>query len=281
MVQNITKTTLLLILSYILNVSSIQAQGLEYGDLTFNKAVNISGKQRMLTQRMGKIYLFLLDNPRNSKAKKDLKITKIIFEKQLLILEKNAGSDLTKSRLKDVRDTWVKYKKFLNSRPNKEDAIKIINTNTTILKYANSVVNAIILESKENMNYKDSYVVEEDLELKEIINKSGRQRMLSQRLALYYFANKPRLKNPKVVAKLEKVFSELDTALNYLLISNFNNERVDEALGDVSEIWEELITKKERLFGQGYQDSDIYKLSNELTKNFNTITNLYEKVKIK
>lgn len=267
-----------LIVLLVLTVQASFGQA-KYGALTFNKAVNISGKQRMLTQRMGKIYLYLLDNPTDVKAAKDLKITKIIFEKQLNILENNTSSALTRSRIKEVKDTWKKYKKFLESTPNKEDAVKIINTNSTILKYANNVVNAIILESKGGAS-DDAYIAEEDNELKQIINKSGRQRMLSQRLALYYFANKPGLKNKNTESKLQTVTLELDSALDYLLISSFNNDRIDEALGEVTALWESVKANKDRLYKQGYRDSEIYKLSNDLTKTFNKITNLYEKVRI-
>jgi len=258
----------------------IFSQSGKYGALTFNKAVNISGKQRMLTQRMGKIYLYLLDNPDDLKAKRDLRITKIIFEKQIGILEKNTSSNLTKNRLKEVRDTWVKYKKIIESTPDKGNAVKIINTNSTILKYANNVVNAIILEAKGGNASSDEYVAEEESALKQIINKSGRQRMLSQRLALYYFANKPGLKNAKTSNTLQSVFTELDNALNDLLISSFNNDRIDEALGDVTALWESVKTNKEKLTKQGYQDQEIYNLSNQLTKTFNKITNFYEKVRV-
>ncbi len=275
--KNLKKKTFTLALFFAILLSF--SQNNKFGTLSFNKAVNISGKQRMLTQKMGKIYLYLLNNPSDFKAKKDLKITKIIFEKQNLILGKNTSSSLTKNRLKDVENTWVKYKKFLESTPNKEDAVKIINTNSTILKYANNVVNTIILESKGNGSL-DSDVAEEDAELKGIINKSGRQRMLSQRLGLYYFANKPGLKNTNTENKLRAVFKEIDDALNELLVSSFNNERIDEALGDIMERWENVKTNKDRFFKQGFKDIEVYKLSNSLTKSFNRITNLYEKVKI-
>ncbi len=278
MITNVKKIAFTLVLCF--SIQLVCSQESKYGTLSFNKAVNISGKQRMLTQKMGKIYLYMLSNPNDFKAKKNLKITKIIFEKQNLILAKNSSSSLTKSKLKEVMDTWDKYKEFLASKPNKDDAIKIINTNSTLLKYTNNVVNSIARESKSRTNSLDTDLQEEQQELKKIINKSGRQRMLSQRLALYYFANKPKLKNNNTTAKLEKVFVELDNTLNDLLVSSFNNERIDNALGEVMERWESVKSNKDRFFKQGYNDSEVYKLSDELTKKFNKITNLYEKVKI-
>lgn len=251
-----------------------------YGTLTYNKAVNISGKQRMLTQKMGKTYLYLLNNPDDFKAKRDLKIAKILFEKQLSILEENSKSKKVNKELKIVKDTWNKYKLFLEAEPNKSDAIKIVNTNSTILKYANNVVNAIIIESKKG-NSNNSFQVQEDSELKEVINKSGRQRMLSQRMGLYYFANKPGLKTNGTLNKLQIVFKELDEALSFLLISNFNDERVDNALGDVLDLWDNVLEDKEKLYKQGYEDVEIYNLSNQLTKLYNIITNSFEKVRVR
>ncbi len=256
------------------------AQDNLYGTISYNKAVNISGKQRMLTQRMGKIYLYLLDNPEDYRAKKDLRIAKLLFEKQLDILkENNTTSKSVRKELKIVSDTWEKYKSFLDSEPNKSDAMKIINTNSTILKYANNVVTAIIKDSQAR-NTRSSYSIDEDSELKEVINKSGRQRMLSQRLALYYFATKPSLKSNTVVGKLEAVFDETNKALSFLLISNFNDERVDAALGDVLAIWDKITENKERLFKHGYTDYEIYDMSNQLTKLYNVATNSYEKVRV-
>jgi len=275
---NLTNKVVALILFFTVQICF--SQDSNYGTLTFNKAVNISGKQRMLTQRMGKIYLYLLNNPNDIKAQKDLKITKIIFEKQNLILESNSGSKLTKEGIKEVNNTWKKYKKFLESTPNKDDAVKIINTNSTILKFANNVVNAIILESKGSIDSNNTSIEEEGSELKQTINKSGKQRMLSQRLALYYFANNATLKTKNTATKLQTVFTEIDNSINDLIVSNFNDDRIDEALGDVMIYWENVKSNKDRLFKQGYKDSEIYKLSNDLTKSFNRITNLYEKIKI-
>ncbi|CAL2059652.1 type IV pili methyl-accepting chemotaxis transducer N-terminal domain-containing protein [Tenacibaculum sp. 190524A05c] len=253
----------------------------KYGMLTFNKAVNISGKQRMLTQKLAKTYLYLLGNPTDAKAKRDLLTTKIIFEKQNKILGANSQSQLTKNLISKVNKTWGKFKSLIEGVPNLKNAKEVVATNSILLKETNDVVEAVILESKNANNASsDDSLSEEDVELKQTINKAGKQRMLSQRLALYYFANSGSLKDKNNEARLRGVYSNIDDAITDLLISNFNNAKVEEVLGAAMAKWELVRNNEEKLFKNGFTPKEMYKLSNDLTKAFNKVTISYEKVKL-
>lgn len=278
---------LIFIIGFIFSISTTLCaqQNDKYGTLSFNSAVNVSGKQRMFTQKIAKAYLYLLNNSSDTQAKKDLLSGQIIFEEQNRVLIQNSRFTGVNDKLKIVNELWKEFKNLITTTPNYDNAKKIIDTNTDLLRATNAVVLSIISESKRSIhgaknNLDESGVIEEKLELERVINISGRQRMLAQRLAFYYYANRVELKNKSSYQILNNVFNELDGGINTLLISKFNTPKIDEKIGLAFSKWNAIKKYRPKLMDQKFEELEMYRMSNELTNAFNEITQLYEKIDI-
>ncbi len=278
-------TTLIVLFVCVCSLTSINGQTKhKYGVMTFNKAINIAEKQGMLLQRMGKDYLYMVENSDDSKASKDLLTNKIIFEKQNEILLKNTDNKVTKAKIQKANSMWSAFKKLIVGTPNFDNAKKIIDQNTDILYATEGVVNSITVESKNanthltgQLSSDDAYL-EKDKALKKILAICGRQRMLTQRLALYYLANDATLKDKNTEQMLKNVYNEIEGINTPLLISDFDNDEIDQKIAEALALWD--LVKKDKLMKLAYDDKEIYNLSNNLTKAYNAIITLYEHIEI-
>ncbi len=150
--------------------------------------INIAGRQRMLTQKMAKDMLQILSHIDVAKSKMDLKQTKKLFDKSLKFLQKRVQLSNIKKQLKIVENIWKKEKKFLNPKFAKKDRIKLIvalldktlqEMDKAVKMYQNSAKREIIAKSLSNIV--NQLIMQKNLKGL-VINLSGRQRMLTQRI---------------------------------------------------------------------------------------------------
>ncbi len=269
-----TKQTLFVILLTVLSYSISFAQSLNYGDISYNKAVNISGKQRMLSQKMSKAYLLMAKGIKDEQIKRELNSSKFIFKKQLEILKENATSSSTKLYIKNIYKLWRKFDDLISDfPPSVSTSEEIVAINTALLKACNDLV--VDIEAKSN--YDNKFFENNNQELVKIINVSGKQRMLSQRLCLYYIASVMFPKEKETYrGVLTKVFDEFNSVIGYLLINGYNTTESEEELGAVMAIWEEFQSNKSDFLDGKYDLVKVYNTTNALTKSFNKVTGIYE-----
>jgi len=268
-----TKITFVLFAFTLFIKTTIQSQSQDYGSISYNKAVNISGKQRMLSQKISKAYLLTSKGIDSPEIKRELTSGKFIFEKQLDILTKNAPNSAIKLSIKDVRKLWSRFKNKITAPPGFTNSEEIMEMNTKLLKACHELVLSIEMSS----NYSNQFFKKRNQDLVNTINISGKQRMLSQRLCLYYtalsmFPDKKR----EYRAVINSVHEEFDTVIGDLLIKNFNTSEIEEELGNVMSLWEKFQTDKKRFLNGHFSLEEVFSTTNNLTKSFNKITGIYE-----
>ena len=228
------------------------------------QAVNEAGRQRMLTQRMLKDYAMIGIGNTFGNPTEDLKKVTDMFEDHLQGLSTFATDDETKKSLEEQRKLWEPIKKMLQEPPTKERAAELQGKLDALLKAADRTTKLFAKQTGKKSG--------------EIINISGRQRMLSQRMANLYMLKVWGMNDPKFKEKMDAAMKLFSDSLDKLIASDLNTEEINKLLARVKKnfMFFQVMNKSQSKF----IPSLIYKKSNEILKDMNTVTGLYAAQKV-
>lgn len=226
------------------------------------EAINMSGLQRMLSQRIAKSYLMLGQRVSVQEATKQRETSIALFESNLKELKAYAPTPEMNEGLKKVETVWMGYKKRVLQTPSREEALTVIRQSDEVLKLSESVVKMVQEYSKVSSA--------------RLVNISGRQRMLSQRIAKLYLTKSWGLTYEGLDQDLTAAINDYENALAELTASPLNTDEIKQGLGKVQGIWKfsksGFALSNENL----YVPTAIANTTENLLKHMQAITKQYE-----
>lgn len=218
--------------------------------------INLSGKQRMLTQKISKEMLLVAYGIESDKNQKKVMKTASLFEKTLEGLiegSEELGLPPTKNviileQLEEVDKLWVKFRTifYVVALGGKVQINKVAKLNLPLLKKMNAAVKLYEIDAKK-MTGKNAGVV---------INLAGKQRMLTQKMskemlltALGYMPDKNQARLRETASLFDRTLNGLrdgDTELN---LPPTKNTAIVTQLDKVASLWAEFKTIIDRVTG--------------------------------
>ena len=251
------------------------------------KSINLSGKQRMLSQYMAKLAVQIDLNVQKDKSIAELKKMSELYDKTLKGF-KSADNDLgikAATNAKVIEQIAVLEKEWnnfyaqvqlLTSKKDKDGKALayILNNNEKLLASSNELV-----KRYEASNTSTNYLEKARLR---VVNVAGRQRMLSQKMTKEKLLSIKSKKEYKI--KLANTVKLFDESLETLIkgdasksLAKPTNSKIIKQLALVSSIWEELkpLYKKDK--NKSKELAIIISKNTSLLKEMNAMVKLAEK----
>lgn len=190
-------------------------------------SVNLAGEQRMLVQRIAKLYSQVGLNVLPSIAASQLAVANSRFESNLQALAAVvAGSTEAMSGLNRLSEEWQRMKKTVSAPISRDAAEALASQAEAALAAAENLTQVIEDQKKSDTAH--------------LINQAGRQQMLSQRIANYYLLRSWGVETAAVQKNLEASSNELSTGLAQLIARQDNSLETQHELEEVSQQWDWL-----------------------------------------
>ena len=168
-----------------------------------NDAINKAGRQRMLSQRMGKAWLALVCQTQPGNAQQVLDKSMALFDRQLVELKAYAPSTEIRDTYIKLEAAWSDYKtELVGRKPGKGGAVDLLATDARVLALAHQGTLQYEAASGKPVG--------------KLVNVAGRQRMLSQRMAKFYYAATLTVDAERAKAEIAQARTEFLAAMTLL-----------------------------------------------------------------
>ncbi len=224
------------------------------------KLINIAGKQRMLSQRIAKDYMYQGKRIATSKASNQLKASLGEFSKAHKYLLSSINDPEIVNLLAFVEMSNDDFKSIVNQPFNLDNAQLALDLSESMLEGSQYIVDSLT----GVLNHKES----------DIVAKAGKQRMLAQRIAKYYIAYHAGIKDKNSVYQMEEAVETFSLSLNDLMNNSTNTPKINQKLNEVNKLWK-IVYKFYLKIEKGGLPFIVFTTTDDITSKMNEITKLY------
>ncbi len=232
-----------------------------------NDAINKAGRQRMLSQRMGKAWLALVHDVEAVSARQVLDRSMGLFDRQLVELKAYAPTAEIQGTYGKLEAAWSEYKAALvGTAPARAGATGLLQLDARVLALAHQGT--------------VQYEATSGKAVGKLVNVAGRQRMLSQRMAKFYLAALLPVDAATATAEITKARTEFVSAMELLRNAPEATARIrDELLlADGQWFFFDAALKRLQPGGSTKPLADLFVSSENLLSVMDRVTGLYSAI---
>ena len=234
-----------------------------------NDAINKAGRQRMLSQRMGKAWLAMLQGVEPSAAQKVLDSSMALFDRQLVELKAYAPGAELRTTYQKLEAAWSEYKAALvGAAPDRSRAAALLAADAQVLALAH----------QGTVQYEATL----GKPVGKLVNVAGRQRMLSQRMAKFYLAATLPVEADVAAAEMGKARTEFVGAQELLRNAPEATPRIKESLQLADGQWvffDAALQRMQNASRSAKSGAEVFVASENLLSVMDAVTGLYAAVK--
>jgi hypothetical protein len=177
----------------------------------------------MLSQRIAKNYLMIGTDTRVDLAGTQLDSSIASIEENAQLLNDYAPSESIRKALNEANQTWVQYRQIALTRPDRGQSAELLRLAERFLGQSEALVQEIERHSGN--------------QAARLVNRSGRQRMLSQRIAMLYLAMSWKLPEQRLRGDFDAAVAEFERGLEELQKAPQNTEQISRQLDQIDTQW--------------------------------------------
>ena len=227
------------------------------------KLVDIAGRQRMLSQRMAKDYMYVGNKVAVSKARKQLKTSQKEFLEAHNKLVNSINNEEIKNLLAFVQMSSEDFEAMVKESFTTDNAQLVLDLSESMLEGSQYVVASL----RETLNIKAS----------KIVDISGRQRMLSQRIAKYYIAYQSGIKDKNTVDQMNETVKLFNDSHKILMLNKENTPEINRKLNEIEKLWK-IVHKFYLNIEKGGLPHIVFSTTDKITTKMNEVTKLYVEI---